>query len=123
MTDRAQDKPALTRFSRRVFARPSAAQPHPNRPDLEALDAAATPGTWGQFAPAYGPFKEEAREHCKQTGWSGDIDSSHQTSTVSPEGKPYRVGEFRHADDALFAETLVNEFRAGRLIPAPETNS
>jgi len=92
-----------------------------DRPDLAALDAAATSGVWGQFNATIGPFKAEALAHYRAHGWGNTQDTSHHMSTLDSEGKPYRVGEFRHANDAAFAEALVNEYRAGRLVPAPET--
>lgn len=76
----------------------------------------ATGGKWGQFSPAHGPFKEEAMAHYKSSGWM-NMDTSHDMSAIV-RGKPYRVATFHHADDAAFAEAVVNAYREGRLVEA-----
>ena len=86
--------------------------------DLKELDKAATQGIWGQFSLLDGPFKKEAAV-LKQNGtyWSKH-DTTHHMSTVLDDGTPKRLAEFRHADDAAFAEALVNAYRAGKLVEA-----
>ena len=83
---------------------------------LERLDAHATSGVWGQFSTQHGPWKDEAMALWK----SGDknrcnkMDTSHHMSAMTANG-PKRLAEFTHADDAAFAEALVNLWRAGKL--------
>lgn len=78
---------------------------------LSELDKWATPGVWGQFNPFNGPWQELAQQNRKH------LDSSHNMSALIG-GKPKRIAEFTHANDAAFAETLVNAYRDGELVPA-----
>ena len=80
---------------------------------LAALDNAATSGRWGQFSPTVGPWQKEAMEHFRNKRWN-NIDTSHHMSTITKHG-PKRLSEWTHADDAAFAEALVNAYRAGTL--------
>lgn len=81
---------------------------------LEALDSCATTGVWGQYSALHGYWKERAKADFKARKYNL-LDTSHHISAVKGKGDPYRVGEFRHANDAAFAEALVNLWRAGRL--------
>lgn len=83
---------------------------------LKALDKAATAGIWGQFSATHGPWQEQAI-----TLWKKDRtaairchDTSHDVSTIQ-HGSPKKIAHFTHADDAAFAESLVNAYRAGRI--------
>ncbi|AVX04188.1 hypothetical protein MXMO3_01662 [Maritalea myrionectae] len=80
---------------------------------LDDLDKAATPGVWGQFNPFNGPWQDLAMQNRKH------LDSSHNMSAMVG-GEPYRLAEFRHANDAAFAETLVNAYRTGELVLAKD---
>ena len=75
---------------------------------IETLNEAATPGRWVQFHPSFCP---EARG-TPFNQW----DTSHDTSAVLPDGTRYKVSTHKHADDAAFAEALVNAYRNGNLI-------
>ena len=75
---------------------------------LARLDAFASRGKWGQFHPKY---MEEAKGESFHN-W----DSSHNLSAVH-EGKRMRLADWKHASDAEFAETLVNSYRSGQLVP------
>lgn len=82
---------------------------------LSEMSKNATPGKWGQFSQSTGPFMKEATS----MPWKEYIqhhDTSHHMSTLNPAGEPYRLGQFKHANDAAFAETLVNAYRSGRLL-------
>jgi hypothetical protein len=81
--------------------------------DLEILDAAATPGKWGQFNATVGPWQTEAMEYYRNRKLES-LDTSHRMSAMTPNG-PKRLSEWTHAADAEFAESLVNEWREGRL--------
>ena len=83
---------------------------------LKQLDEAATSGMWGQFGLCRGPFQEQARAAFGREEIH-KIDSSHHMSAVN-DGEPKRISEWQHADDAAFAEALVNAYRAGELVPA-----
>ncbi len=84
--------------------------------DLERMDAYATKGVWGQFSTTSGPWQKEAVELWKTDRKAAiqSHDTSHHMSAMTPNGKK-RVAEFTHADDAAFAEALVNLWRAGKL--------
>lgn len=92
---------------------------------LVDLNENATQGIWGQFSASYGPWREQA-----VSLWDTDRkkairhhDTSHHMSTIQEDGTPYRLAEFQHADDAAFAEALVNAFRSGKLVPATERDA
>lgn len=87
--------------------------------DLDQLDKAATKGVWGQFSLLDGPFQKEAAEFKKSGNYWLNHDTSHHMSTVLEDGNPKRIAEFTHADDAAFAEALVNAYRAGELVSKP----
>lgn len=82
---------------------------------LAELSGAATQGLWGQFGLCNGPWQKEAAETFRSGNGLNGIDTSHHVSTFDGE-KPYRIAEFHHADDAAFAESLVNAYRSGKLV-------
>jgi hypothetical protein len=67
----------------------------------------ATSGKWGQYSPR---FMDEAKD-AEPKDW----DTSHNTSAVHGDERK-RLAEWKHADDAAFAEMLVNAYRSGQLI-------
>ena len=67
----------------------------------------ATPGKWGQYNPRY---MNEAK-YAEPKDW----DTSHNMSAVHGDERK-RIAEWKHADDAAFAEMLVNAYRSGQLI-------
>lgn len=71
---------------------------------VEALLKAVTPGRPVQFHPKYCPEAKGAQPK--------DWDTSHDLSVILPDGSRYRIGTFRHADDALFDQV------ARELVPA-----
>ena len=77
------------------------------KPNLAALSKGATKGRWCQFHPDY---CDKANRY-NLSSW----DTSHDVSAVIGD-TPYRVATFKHADDAAFAEALVNAYREGRLV-------
>lgn len=83
---------------------------------LNDLDRAATKGWWGQFSPLNGPWMDEASLlwESNRTRAVECMDTSHDVSSL-PYGTPKRVATFTHADDAAFAEALVNLWREGKL--------
>jgi hypothetical protein len=82
---------------------------------LMAMDAAATAGTWGQFAMRRGPFQEQAAVQYAAHGFEGSFfDTTHDMSAIV-DAKPKRLARWTHADDAAFAETLVKLWREGNL--------
>lgn len=74
---------------------------------LELHDDGATSGKWGQYNPR---FMDEAKD-AEMKDW----DTSHGLSAVH-NGQRKRIAEWKHADDAAFAEMLVNAYRSGQLI-------
>lgn len=82
---------------------------------LEELNAVATKGIWGQYALSCGPFQEDAKAQYLLVGSLINLDTTHHMSTVQ-NGKRKRLSEWKHADDAAFAEALVNAYRAGELV-------
>jgi len=80
---------------------------------LTEMDNAATPGRWCQFGTHSGPFQAEARAAFDRRELH-KIDTSHHMSAVT-DGEPKRIAEWRHADDAAFAEALINAWRDGKL--------
>lgn len=83
--------------------------------DLAELDKAATQGKWGQYHPIYGPWAKEAFEYFKDKSKLSQWDTTHHMSAVF-DGVPKRLATFTHADDAAFAEALVNAYRSGELV-------
>lgn len=80
---------------------------------LAELDAMK--GMWGQYSMDYGPFIEHAQKNwAENRKWV--FDSSHDVSTLSPDGTRRKVGTFQHASDAEEAELAVNGVRSGRLV-------
>lgn len=82
--------------------------------DLDILSEEATPGHWGQYSASVGPWKKEALETCRAKGFD-KLDTSHHMSAMTEHG-PKRLSEWKHANDAAFAEALVNAFREGRVV-------
>lgn len=82
--------------------------------NLKELSVHATSGIWGQYSPITGPFQDEAQEQRRKG--KAQYDSSHDMSTLREDGSRYRLATFTHANDAAFAEALVNAFRAGELV-------
>ena len=80
---------------------------------LRELDQWATSGVWGQYSPSHGPWKDHANENSDRSKY----DTSHHISAMVKEA-PYKIAEFHHANDAAFAEALVNAYRAEQLVPA-----
>ena len=78
---------------------------------LAELTRWASSGKWGQFNPR---FMDEAK-YAAQRDW----DTSHHLSAVFM-GERKRICEWKHADDAAFAEVLVNAYRSGQLITLAE---
>jgi len=74
---------------------------------LKLHDDGATPGKWGQYHPC---FMDDAKDAQPQ-----EWDTSHDVSGVK-DGKRWKVAHYKHADDAAFAEVLVNAYRSGQLI-------
>jgi len=74
---------------------------------LALHDDGATSGKWGQYNPR---FMDEATDAPMQ-----DWDTSHGLSAVH-NGQRKRIAEWKHADDAAFAEMLVNAYRSGQII-------
>jgi hypothetical protein len=86
---------------------------------LVELEMGATQGIWGQFSTSAGPGQAEAAKLWKENRKSAIAahDSSHHMSALraQPPASPKRLATFTHADDAAFAESLVNLWRAGFL--------
>lgn len=82
-----------------------------NTERVAELNRFATPGKWCQFHPTYTP-------EAKGKPWS-ELDTSHQSSAVRiddvGELRHKRISEWKHANDAAFAEALVNLYREGKI--------
>ena len=89
------------------------------RKKLISLDELATPGLWVQYSASYGPWEEQAGRDF-DNGNISCLDTSHHVSTVNQHGRPYRLAEFTHADDAALSEALVNAYRSGDLVTREE---
>jgi len=76
---------------------------------LAELEMSATQGIWGQFSLSYGPWQVEAKKLWKMNRKAAiaSQDTSHHVSALRAH-KPNRLATFTHADDAAFAESLVN---------------
>lgn len=74
----------------------------------------ASPGKWCQFNPRFAPEAETA----PMATW----DTSHQLSAVYSADRK-RIAEWKHSDDAAYAEALVNAHRSGQLITLAEAQA
>ena len=83
---------------------------------LVELEMGATQGIWGQFSTSSGPWQAEAAKLWKENRKAAisSHDTSHDMSALRAS-TPKRLATFTHADDAAFAESLVNLWRAGFL--------
>ena len=86
--------------------------------DIKALSDAATQGVWGQFNVSYGPWKVDAGK-MSNAEYVRAMDSSHSISTFNGKNTK-KIAQFTHADDAAFAESLVNAYRNGTLVDAKQ---